>query len=50
MDTTRADHLGAWGYPYAHTPSLDALAARGTRFARVDTAVHAALTPRMAMA
>src|SRR3954469_12256773 len=20
MDTTRADHLGAWGYPYAHTP------------------------------
>ncbi len=38
MDTTRADHLGAWGYPYAHTPSLDALAARGTRFARVDTA------------
>jgi choline-sulfatase len=38
MDTTRADHLGAWGYPYAHTPSLDALAARGTRFVRVDTA------------
>src|SRR5579872_2669732 len=38
MDTTRADHLGAWGYPYAHTPTLDALAARGTRFARVDTA------------
>ncbi|HEY0556959.1 MAG TPA: sulfatase, partial [Thermoanaerobaculia bacterium] len=38
MDTTRADHLGAWGYPYAHTPNLDALAARGTRFVRCDTA------------
>jgi tetratricopeptide (TPR) repeat protein len=38
MDTTRADHLGAWGYPLAHTPNLDALAARGTRFVRCDTA------------
>jgi choline-sulfatase len=38
MDTTRADHLGAWGWPYAHTPNLDALAARGTRFVRCDTA------------
>jgi choline-sulfatase len=38
MDTTRADHLGAWGYRQAHTPNLDALAARGTRFARCDTA------------
>src|SRR4051794_41789564 len=38
MDTTRADHLGAWGYAFAHTPNLDALAARGTRFARCDTA------------
>ncbi|MEA2600959.1 MAG: choline-sulfatase [Acidobacteriota bacterium] len=38
MDTTRADHLGAWGYKDARTPNLDALAARGTRFARCDTA------------
>jgi arylsulfatase A-like enzyme/tetratricopeptide (TPR) repeat protein len=38
MDTTRADHLGAWGYAQAHTPNLDALAARGARFARCDTA------------
>jgi len=38
LDTTRADHLGAWGYRNAHTPVLDALAARGTRFARCDTA------------
>lgn len=38
LDTTRADHLGAWGWPHAQTPHLDALAARGTRFARCDTA------------
>ncbi|HXO22066.1 MAG TPA: sulfatase-like hydrolase/transferase [Thermoanaerobaculia bacterium] len=38
LDTTRADHLGAWGWPYARTPALDALAARGTRFSRCDTA------------
>ncbi|MBZ0101473.1 MAG: sulfatase-like hydrolase/transferase, partial [Thermoanaerobaculia bacterium] len=39
LDTTRADHLGAWGHPHARTPVLDALAARGTRFERCDSAV-----------
>jgi arylsulfatase A-like enzyme/Flp pilus assembly protein TadD len=43
LDTTRADHLGAWGWRYAHTPNLDALAARGTRFARCDTAAPVTL-------
>lgn len=38
LDTTRADHLGAWGYAHARTPNLDALARRGVRFARCDTA------------
>lgn len=38
LDTTRADHLGAWGWRYAHTPNLDGLARRGTRFVRCDTA------------
>lgn len=38
LDTTRADHLGAWGWPHARTPHLDALAARGVRFARCDAA------------
>ncbi len=38
LDTTRADHLGAWGWPHARTPVLDALAARGARFSRCDTA------------
>ena len=38
LDTTRADHLGAWGWPHARTPVLDGLAARGTRFSRCDSA------------
>ncbi len=38
LDTTRADHLGAWGHPYARTPNLDALARRGLRFVRCDSA------------
>ncbi len=38
LDTTRADHLGAWGWKWAKTPNLDRLAKDGVRFARVDTA------------
>lgn len=42
IDTLRADHLGCYGHADAATPTLDALAARGVRFA---TAVaHAPLT------
>jgi arylsulfatase A-like enzyme/Flp pilus assembly protein TadD len=33
IDTLRADHVGAWGAAGAETPTLDALAARGARFA-----------------
>ncbi len=32
LDTTRADHLGTYGYPLDITPELDALAARGVVF------------------
>ena len=35
LDTTRADHLGCYGYEPAKTPNLDALAREGVRFARV---------------
>jgi len=34
VDTLRADHVGAWGYERPTTPTIDALAARGLRFAR----------------
>ena len=32
LDTTRADHIGAYGYAAAQTPALDALAADGVLF------------------
>lgn len=32
LDTTRADRLGCYGYPGAHTPNLDRLARDGVRF------------------
>jgi choline-sulfatase len=38
LDTTRADALGSYGAASAKTPNLDALAARGTRYARAITA------------
>ena len=42
IDTLRADHLGCYGRQAAMTPTIDALARRGVRFA---TAVaHAPLT------
>ena len=31
LDTTRADHLGAYGYPKATTPAIDAFAAEAPR-------------------
>ena len=37
IDTLRADHLGSYGYGAARTPHLDALAARGLRFAQATT-------------
>jgi len=35
IDTLRADHVGAYGAGFAHTPTLDGLAARGLRFETV---------------
>jgi choline-sulfatase len=34
LDTTRADHLGPYGYIHAQTPSYDRLAQEGTTFLR----------------
>ncbi|MDP8236633.1 MAG: sulfatase-like hydrolase/transferase [Candidatus Erginobacter occultus] len=39
LDTTRADHLGVYGYGRAQTPVLDSLAGRGTVFTRFFTNV-----------
>lgn len=39
IDTLRADHVGCYGAPGAHTPVLDTLAARGVRF---ETAISPA--------
>lgn len=37
VDTLRADHLSAWGYPRATSPTIDRLAAEGVRFALAQT-------------
>ena len=37
VDTTRADHLGCYGYPDVKTPHLDALAGRGVLFEQAAT-------------
>ena len=37
LDTTRADHLGAYGDTRARTPAFDALAAEGVLFTRAWT-------------
>jgi arylsulfatase A-like enzyme len=47
IDTLRADHLGAYGYPRSTSPLLDALAARGTLFTNA-TAPSSWTRPAMA--
>ena len=37
LDTTRADHLGSYGYASARTPATDALARAGALFAQAAT-------------
>jgi choline-sulfatase len=39
LDTVRADHLGCYGYALAETPTLDALAREGVRFAHASSPV-----------
>jgi arylsulfatase len=38
IDTLRADHLGAYGFPHATSPRIDALAAEGVVFERAIAA------------
>jgi arylsulfatase A-like enzyme len=48
-DQQRADSVGAFGNPAAHTPHLDALAARGTRFAQAYSQHSACTQSRVSM-
>ncbi len=49
MDTTRADHLGVYGYEEARTPNIDALAANGFLFRRHMTPVPLTLPSHTSM-
>ncbi len=44
IDTLRADHVGAYGYSAAHTPSLDRLARQGVRFTHAYATAPITLT------
>jgi len=47
VDTLRADHLSCYGYDYATTPHIDALAAQSLRFTHAQSP-RAKTTPAMA--
>lgn len=49
LDTTRADHLGAYGDEDAATPNLDALAARGVRFDQAQSTAPITLPAHASM-
>lgn len=49
LDTTRADRLGCYGYSAAGTPNLDALAARGVRFAQAQSTAPITLPAHASM-
>jgi arylsulfatase A-like enzyme len=49
FDTTRADHLSAYGHPVDTSPVIDALAARGALFERAYTHVPSTLSAHSSM-
>jgi arylsulfatase A-like enzyme/Flp pilus assembly protein TadD len=49
MDTTRADHLGCYGYDGIRTPNIDALADRSLRFERCFSPVPITLPSHTTM-
>ena len=49
LDTTRADHLGAYGDRRAQTPTLDRLAAEGVLFERAITAAPLTLPAHVSL-
>src|SRR5437870_13576415 len=49
MDTTRADHLGCYGYPKPTSPNLDRLAAGGVRFSNARSQAPWTLPSHMSL-
>ncbi len=49
LDTTRADHLGAYGYGAARTPTLDRLAREGVLFERAMAAAPTTLPSHVSL-
>ncbi len=49
LDTTRADHLGAYGYGPARTPALDRLAGEGVLFERAMAAAPTTLPSHVSL-
>ena len=49
LDTTRADHLSAYGYPRQTSPNLEKLAARGHRFDSAFTTIPSTLPSHASM-
>ena len=49
VDTTRADHIGAYGYDAAQTPTIDRIAAEGTLFERAYSVVPETLPSHTSM-
>lgn len=49
LDTTRADHLGCYGYEAIKTPNLDRLAAGGVLFEQAQTTVPVTLPAHSSM-
>ena len=49
LDTTRADHIGAYGYARARTPRIDRLAREGVMFERAITAAPITLPSHVSL-
>ncbi|MBI1827717.1 MAG: sulfatase-like hydrolase/transferase [Planctomycetes bacterium] len=49
LDTTRADHIGCYGYADAETPTLDGLAAKGVLFEKAFSQVPLTLSAHTTM-
>lgn len=49
IDTLRADHVGAYGYPRATSPGLDALAQQGTVFERAYSTAYVTADAHMSI-